>query len=96
MHKSMERQNFEDHMASETAHDIEVGTVEDFMGTDIDRARRIEALALAYRTHANRYFGRRRAWRLRRADELIDRAYALIGLTPRSSARTKSVRQSQD
>jgi hypothetical protein len=41
-------------------------------------AARIEAVAFIWRADADNYLGRRRNWRLARADALMDRAWSLI------------------
>jgi hypothetical protein len=40
----------------------------------------LERCALGWRLDAQRYKGRRREWREERADALMTRAYALLGL----------------
>jgi hypothetical protein len=44
----------------------------------LDLAARLEGTAYAYRAQATLFSGRRAAWRLARADALIERANALI------------------
>ena len=45
---------------------------------NLDRAARLEAVAFAYRSQATLFTGRRRFWRLDRADALMQMAWQLI------------------
>ncbi len=48
----------------------------------IELAARIERIAEGWRKDAQIYRGRRREWRLARADSLVAHAWDLIGLAP--------------
>lgn len=45
---------------------------------NLDRAARLEGCAHNWRADASRFSGRRRAWRLARADRLLALAWSLI------------------
>lgn len=78
-HESMEHQNLMDHIEAESPNeDIELGSLADLICDPLDVAARIEGIAIAYRQQATLFLGRRRTWRLNRADELMVTAWSLI------------------